>query len=278
MNYIDAHVHVWTDDLEQYPLAPGFKKENMKPPVFSPEELLSHARPSGVERIVLIQMSYYGTDNAYLLKVMKDYEGVFSGIGIVDPQTDRPDDAMRALAQKGVRGFRIAPREQPVENWLDGEGYERMFRAGVDENLALCPLIGTDGLPALARRCEQFPNSPVIIDHLCRIGAGGSVSDVEVDQLCDMAQYPNIMVKISAFYALGQKTPPYLDLSDLIERVCNAFGADRLMWASDCPFQVQDEHTYAASVELIRDHLDFLSDADKEQILRGTAESFFFGA
>jgi predicted TIM-barrel fold metal-dependent hydrolase len=86
------------------------------------------------------------------------------------------------------------------------------------------------------------------------------------------------MVKISAFYALGQKTPPYLDLSDLIERVYNAFGADRLMWASDCPFQVQDEHTYAASVELIRDHLDFLSDADKEQILRGTAESFFFGA
>ena len=277
MNYIDAHVHVWTDDLEQYPLAPGFKKENMNPPVFSPEELLSHARPCGVDRIVLIQMSYYGTDNAYMLKVMKEYEGIFSGIGIVDPQQDRPDDAMRTLAQSGVRGFRIAPGEQPVENWLDGEGYERMFRAGVDENLALCPLIGTDGLPALARRCEQFPNSPIIIDHLCRIGAEGSVSDAEVDQLCDMAQYPNIMVKISAFYALGRKTPPYLDLSDLIERVCNAFGADRLMWASDCPFQVQDEHTYATSVELIRDHLDFLSSTDKEQILRDTAEGFFFG-
>jgi len=49
------------------------------------------------------------------------------------------------------------------------------------------------------------------------------------------------------------------------------------MWASDSPFQVQDEHTYEASVALIRDHLDFLSDADREQILRGTAEGFFFG-
>ena len=47
------------------------------------------------------------------------------------------------------------------------------------------------------------------------------------------------------------------------------------MWASDCPFQVVD-HTYEDSVALIRDRLDFLSEADKEQILRKTAEDFFF--
>ena len=47
------------------------------------------------------------------------------------------------------------------------------------------------------------------------------------------------------------------------------------MWASDCPFQVVDE-VYEDSISLVRDKLDFLSDEDKDQILRGTAESVYF--
>ena len=35
-NYIDAHVHVWTPDTSHYPLAAGYKKENMEPPSFTP--------------------------------------------------------------------------------------------------------------------------------------------------------------------------------------------------------------------------------------------------
>ena len=60
MNYIDAHVHVWTPDLSHYPLAPGYKKEDMRPPSFTPEELFKHSKPVGVNRINLIQMSFYG--------------------------------------------------------------------------------------------------------------------------------------------------------------------------------------------------------------------------
>ena len=90
-----------------------------------------------------------------------------------------------------------------------------------------------------------------------------------------MAKHANVMVKISAFYALGRKTPPYVDLVPLIRRVFDAFGPERLMWASDCPFQVVD-HTYEDSIGLIRDRLDFLSAEDKQLILRKTAEDLFF--
>jgi predicted TIM-barrel fold metal-dependent hydrolase len=249
----------------------------MKPPRFLPEDILAHARPAGVDRIVLVQMSYYRFDNSYMLEVMQDYRGTFSGIAIVDPQGKEPDREMRRLAERGVRGFRIAPWSNPVERWLDGEGYERMFRTGADENLALCPLIGPDGLPALARRCAQFPRTPVIIDHLCRIGAGGPITREDIDRLCAMAQYSSVMVKVSAFYALGRKSPPYRDLAELIRRVRDAFGPERLMWASDSPYQVQNEHTYEASLALIRDQFDFLAPEESAQILRGTAERFFFG-
>lgn len=275
MEYIDAHVHVWTDDFQHYPIAESYKESDMKPKTFLPEELFAHARPSGVNRIVLIQMSFYGSDNSYMLDVMGQYAGVFSGIAIIDWNGERPVEQMCRLAERGVRGFRIYPEDVPIESWLDGLAFERMFAAGAERNLAICPLINPDALPALDKRCEQFPETPVIIDHLCRIGANQPIHDAHADQLCAMARHPKVMVKVSAFYALGKKTPPYDDLQVLIKRVYEAFGPERLMWASDCPFQVVNQ-TYQDSVGLVRDQLDFLSKADKDQILRKTAEDFFF--
>ena len=275
MNYVDAHVHVWTDDFGRYPLAEGFTVAEMMPPTFFPEEIIAHGKAAGVDRIVLVQMSYYGDDNRYMLDVMREYQGVFSGIAIIDPEAARPDDEMRRLAKEGVRGFRVR-EDQLVETWMDGPGYERMLACGAEENLAICPLINPLALPSLARRCEQFPDAPVIIDHLCLIGERAPLSDEQIDALCRMAQYPRVMVKVSAFYALGEKKAPYRDLADMIRRVYEAFGAERLMWASDCPYQLQGGHEYAASVELIERRLDFISKEDRGRILRDTAAGIFF--
>ena len=273
MSYIDAHVHVWNDDYDRYPFSAGHDPEAAKPKIFLPDDILGHARPCGVERVVLVQMSYYQTDNSYMLDVMDEHPGVFSGIGIVDVGDTKPDEEMLRLAQRGVCGFRISPRGAP-ESWLEGEGFTRMFRAAAKHRLALCPLIRPEALPALDRRCREFPDTPVIIDHLGLVGVGEG-AEWEVDALCAMATHRQVMVKVSAFYALGEKKPPYEDLSDLIQRVCDAFGPERLMWASDCPYQVQGEHTYEASVALIRDRLDFLSPTERGQILGGTAAGFF---
>jgi predicted TIM-barrel fold metal-dependent hydrolase len=65
-------------------------------------------------------------------------------------------------------------------------------------------------------------------------------------------------------------------MGPLIRRVRDAFGPQRVMWASDCPFQVDPGHNYRDSIALIRDRLDFLSESDKTWMLRGTAEKVFF--
>ena len=62
----------------------------------------------------------------------------------------------------------------------------------------------------------------------------------------------------------------------MIRQLRDAYGAERLMWATDCPYQVQEGHTYGDSVALIRDRLDFLSEDEKASILRKTAEKVFF--
>src|SRR5262245_26548467 len=83
-NAIDAHVHVWTPDTEKYPLAPGNEKKTMAPPSFTPEQLFAHCKPEGVNRIVLIQMSFYKYDNRYMTDMIAAHPGVFSGVAIID--------------------------------------------------------------------------------------------------------------------------------------------------------------------------------------------------
>jgi predicted TIM-barrel fold metal-dependent hydrolase len=124
--------------------------------------------------------------------------------------------------------------------------------------------------------CCNFPKTRVVIDHFARIGMKGPVRQHDLDNLSCLASLPQIHVKTSAFYALGKKKAPYTDMAPLVRGLRDRFGASRLMWASDCPFQVQDGHTYSDSIALIRDRLAFLSAEDKEWMLRKTAEKVFF--
>src|SRR5271163_3930334 len=110
MKYIDAHVHVWTPDNAHYPLAGGFKKEDMQPASFTPEELFKHCKPAGVDRINLIQMSYYGFDNSYMLDMIAGHKDVFSGTAVIDPEGANPAKLMGEIAKKSVRAFRVYPK------------------------------------------------------------------------------------------------------------------------------------------------------------------------
>jgi predicted TIM-barrel fold metal-dependent hydrolase len=183
---------------------------------------------------------------------------------------------MEALAKQGVRGFRIYPALASGTNWLSGDGMQAMWKYGAEARLNLCPLIDTVELAGVSEMCDKFPDTPVVIDHFARLGIKGEIPESELKTLCAMSRHANVKVKASAFYALGKKKGPYLDLGPMIRRVLDAFGPDRVMWASDGPFQVVDGHNYRESVELIRDRLDFLSASDRDWLLRKTAAETFF--
>src|SRR5262249_32671849 len=121
MGFIDAHCHVWTDDTAHYPLGAGWKAEDMTPRRFTPEDLFKHTKANGVDRVNLIQMSYYYDkdlssetvhkfDNSYMLDMMKMYPDVFVGTAVIDPHAKEPERLMDELAKKRVRAFRIHPR------------------------------------------------------------------------------------------------------------------------------------------------------------------------
>lgn len=273
--WIDAHVHVWTPDTKKYPIDPSFQIADMQPPSFTAEELFSHCRPSGVTRIVLIQMSFYQWDHRYMVDVMRAHPGVFSGVSLIDVHAADLEAEVKRHAELGMRGFRLHSHGD-ANTWVNDPAMARLWKLAKDNSIAICPLINPQDIRFVDALCKKHPENRVVVDHFARIGVSGAIEQDRLAELCRLARFPNVYVKTSAFYALGKKKAPYRDLIPMIRKVVDAFGPERLMWASDCPFQVEGGHTYSESVALIRDQIDFLSDSDRQWILRDTADQVFF--
>jgi predicted TIM-barrel fold metal-dependent hydrolase len=278
--WIDAHSHIWPPDVDKYPLAPGQTKKDLDPPSFNDEELLKVARPEGVGHVVLIQHSVYHLwDNSYLVDAVERHPKLFRVQGMVDDHKPEAGAAMKKLLPLGVTGFRITPFVRSKDEhpkWLDTPGMAEMWKTAAETRQAMCPLINPADLPAIDAMCKKHSDTPVVVDHFGRVGVDGEIRETDLKALCDLARHKHTHVKVSAFYALGKKKPPYDDLIPMIRRLLDTFGPKRLMWASDSPYQLQGANTYKASISLVRDRLDFLSKADREWLLAKTAETVFF--
>ncbi|MFM9116579.1 MAG: amidohydrolase family protein [Planctomycetota bacterium] len=275
--YVDAHSHIWSREVAKFPLAKGQTVEDLKPASFTAEEAIALMKPLHVSRIVLIQHHiYHGWDNAYLIDAARRYPQVFRVVGMVDDTTARPDEQMRQLLKQRVTAFRITSLIRGAGKWLEGEGMAAMWRCAAETRQAMCCLINPEDLPAVGAMCRQYPDTPVVIDHFARIGMTGEIRAADVDQLVELARHKQTAVKISAYYALGKKKPPYDDMLPLIRRLCDAYGPERLMWASDCPYQLGEGNGYEPALAVIRDRADFLSAADRQWLLAKTAERFFY--
>jgi hypothetical protein len=57
----------------------------------------------------------------------------------------------------------------------------RWHRLLAKNNQAMACPIDSEAIPELDRMCEEYPDTPVIIDHLARIGQGGVIRDEDME-------------------------------------------------------------------------------------------------
>ncbi|MDB4731328.1 amidohydrolase family protein [Planctomicrobium sp.] len=275
---IDAHSHIWTTDLKSYPLQGKQTVEDLKPRSFTPKELMAVAAPHGVTKVVLIQHNiYHGPDNSYITDTIQNEPDKYSGVAKVNAQGADPVAEMTRLRKLGIRGLRILPADGGENTpWRDSVGMNGLWKNAPKVGVAMCPLINPHDLAEVKFMCEKYSETTVVIDHFARIGIDGVVDSNDLKNLVEIAKFPNANVKVSAYYALGKKKPPHTELTPMIKALYESYGPKRLMWASDCPYQLNGPNNYGDSIALIKDRIDFLSEADKRDILFNTAERVFF--
>ena len=97
----DCHVHVF-GPAEHYPLAP---ERTYTPGDASIADLERLHEALGLERVVIVHPSPYGTDNACTLDALRKIGARARGVAVIDPAASHRD--LRLMHKAGVRGVRV---------------------------------------------------------------------------------------------------------------------------------------------------------------------------
>ena len=262
---IDPHVHVWEHN-PQFPFAPGAKVPDYDA---TPEMLLELMKANGVAKTVIIQVIHYRYDNSYLAVVLKRYPQYFRGVCRVDPlDPNAPDHLSRISEQQGFRGVRLSPAADSTGDWIRGPLMPPLWKRCRELKVPMTLLAPITRVPDIQLLIEQFPDLTVVIDHM----ADCPVDHPEqLEKLVALTRYPKVFVKISHTWSLSKQSYPWLDSQNLVKRLYDTFGPQRLMWATDWPI-AKELATYPQRLTLVRDEMKFLNADDKRWMLSKTVE------
>jgi predicted TIM-barrel fold metal-dependent hydrolase len=238
--------------------------------------LFAHMAAAGVKRAVCVQPSAYGYDHRYLCDSLRAYPKQLAGAGLVDPaRPDAADELTRLVRTLGLRGIRLNPLANRQDGGRAHIACEPIWRRAAEFNAVLGFLIGSEQLAALRPWVERYPNAPVVIDHLARMPPEQAPNGPLLRDLLALAAFPNVTVKLSGIPVVSRLPYPHEDMHGVLRAVYDAFGPDRLMWATDFPW-ILKQGGYDECLALARD-LPWLSAADRRAILGGTALRVWFG-
>tara|TARA_B100000029_G_scaffold447585_1_gene469457 strand:- start:567 stop:1391 length:825 start_codon:yes stop_codon:yes gene_type:complete len=261
---IDPHVHVWKND----PAFP-WPAENKNPPAEdrTAEMLLENMAANGVEKTVLVQVIHYRWDNSYIAHVIQQYPDKFMAVGRVNPEDPANADHLSMWTEeRGLHGVRLSPGADASGDWFKGPLMDPLFARAEALGVPLLLLTRPSRLLDLARLLENYPDLDVCIDHM---------ADVHPDDeeglgiLTDMARFPRVYVKISHTWSISSQAYPWSDTHAMVDKVYQAFGAQRIMWGTDWPVCL-GKAEYAQALSVVRDEMTFIAPDDLEWILGKT--------
>ena len=264
----DPHVHVWKHDA-RFPFAAGAKVPDYDA---TPEMLLDLMKANGIAKTVIIQVIHYRYDNSYLAAVLKQYPQYFQGVCRVDPlDPAAPDHLSRISQEPGFRGVRLSPAADQSGDWIRGPLMPPLWKRCESLNVPMTLLAPISRVPDIGKLIDKFPHLTVVIDHM----ADCPVDHPEqLESLVTLARYPKVFVKISHTWSLSKESYPWLDSQQLVKRLYDTFGPQRLMWATDWPI-AKEKATYAQRLTVVRDDMKFLNDEDKSWMLSKTIEQIW---
>jgi predicted TIM-barrel fold metal-dependent hydrolase len=216
-------------------------------------------------------------------------------------RVDRRDPEMAAVIRmardaRHARALRILVGMTRAEAAAFAAGeYDALFAAAADAGLPIFVAIfgNTEALP---RYLRKHPDVKVIIDH-CGVPPSKAILPIvaqmeglpdsleywtkvgeiprqqALDKVLKLADYPNVAVKWAHASAVFETAPyPNEALRPYLRSMLNAFGAERVMWASDITALPTGE-TWAEVLFTVINNPD-LSSSEREHLLGRTARTW----
>jgi predicted TIM-barrel fold metal-dependent hydrolase len=230
---VDTHAHVFHRGL------PFVEARRFTPTYDAPlEAYLRQLDDNGVSHGVIVALSILGTDNTYMLESLRREPRRLRGVVAIDPAHDlaKFDDFSAA----GVVGVRVnLSGGLPVPDFASGAWADAVAECSRrDWHIEINDRAGRlhESLAPLIKA-----GTKVVVDHFGMPDRELGMNDPGLRDLLEFGRSGLVWVKLSGAYRSSAElakraAPGFLD----------AFGAQRLLWASDWPFTGHEStETYA---------------------------------
>ncbi|WP_024974528.1 amidohydrolase family protein [Ralstonia pickettii] len=265
---IDTHAHVFERGL---PLADA---RRYAPTYDAPlPAYLAQLDAHGVSHGVLVQPSFLGVDNSYLLAALKQAPQRLRGVAVIDPAA--PETLLAQMNAEGIVGIRlnlIGAASPQLKSPVWQAALARLHALGWHVELH----VEARRLPALLQPLLEAQVN-VVVDHFGRPDPALGVDDPGFAALLAAGRSRRVWVKISGAYRNGANGRGEAIALAAMPRLKDALGLDRLVWGSDWPHtqfesQIDYDKMWAFAGVLLP------SAADRKQVLVDTpAQLFRFG-
>jgi predicted TIM-barrel fold metal-dependent hydrolase len=224
----DCHTHIHGDPQK----FPFFSGRVYTPEPASPEEMSALHKALGIERVVIVTPSVYGTDNSSTRFGMMARGATARGVAVIDDKT--PDSDLDAMQKDGFRGIRLnlatgGINDPNVARARLSGGIDRVKARGwhvqVYTNLPLIPAVKDLVLASPV---------PVVFDHFGGAQAALGVEQPGFPDLVELVKSGKAYVKISGAYRASKLGPDYQDAAPFAKALIAA-NPDRIIWGTDWP-------------------------------------------
>ncbi|MFJ2538708.1 amidohydrolase family protein [Pseudomonas sp. NPDC087614] len=260
---VDTHAHIFRQDL-------AMVASRRYSPHYDAlvEQYLGHLDRNGLSHGVLIQPSFLGTDNHFMLDALRRYPQRLRAVAVVD--ADVSENHLDELAEAGVVGIRLnligktlADYSSPA--WvalfvrLARRGWQVEVQRGIDDLALIVPVIRACGVT-------------VVIDHFGLPTGGIDLENPAHTAFLALLADTHVWLKLSAPYRSQSDLAQATQVLALLREASG--GIQRLLWGSDWPnTQFEDQASYDQQVAFIE---RLLPDAgERAQVLKENPATLF---
>jgi len=265
---IEWNHHLFSADTERHPWHPHA--------VYIPDPGMRHADPLanylarmdsvGIDRAVVVQPEPYGDDHSVVLAALSAQPERLRAAALFyprDPHATRKLAELVALQPRivAVRFHAHRGKEQYLDSFAD-TGVRALWETAARLGIVVELHIGGNYVAQSRALIAAYPETPVLIDHLCE----PCFSQMhEAADVLALAELPNVTMKLSGVAHIAGDGPLFLSARRYVRLLAGAFGPDRLAWGGETPAWV-------------RAHLDDWPPADLDKVLGGNVRRLAFGA
>jgi 2-pyrone-4,6-dicarboxylate lactonase len=186
----------------------------------------------GCTRAVLVQPSFYGTDNSALLAAMKDAGPAFRGVAVLaDTMTTRDLEAMHAAGIRGARLNIVDVREGKGQ--LPMERITRLADRIKPFGWHIEFLMHVDEFPDLDTMLGKLPVE-VVFGHLGYVKTEKGMATPGFQALLRLLRDGRAWVKFTGAYRISSQVLPHADTNAFAHALTET-APDRIVWGTDWP-------------------------------------------